>query len=190
MTAVVAKRHRLDPAHRGERQRRVEMREERAAARGLEAQRCSELCGIDRDQEEIVASGEVLRCRLGGLCGGREMDEAVAQIDSLAAINAGLIGRSPFLSSADLEDKLHRSSRSRKHRLDRSSQACASYHGGAECESDPRGRVTGKRRASVGERRQESGQRRDPPRVVRWRHHDHHDRQLRSAERQSLAKIR
>ena len=47
-------RQRLHPAHRRERQRAVEMREQRAAARGLVAQRGAERRGVDRDQHQIA----------------------------------------------------------------------------------------------------------------------------------------
>ena len=57
-------RQRLHPAHRGERQRAVEMREQRAAARGLIAQRGAERRGVDRDQHQVRRAGEMPRRRL------------------------------------------------------------------------------------------------------------------------------
>ena len=51
---VRAERQRLHPAHGRQRQRAVEMREQRAAARGLVAQGVAERVRVDRDEDEVV----------------------------------------------------------------------------------------------------------------------------------------
>jgi hypothetical protein len=125
------------------------MREQRAAARGLEAQGRAKLCGVDPDQQEIVTSGEMPRRRLGELLRRREMDEAVTRIDGRAAIDAFLFRHLPFLATADLEDELHLSSRLLHflassmlnlalERLAIEPWRRATYHDRAKCESRQR----------------------------------------------------
>jgi hypothetical protein len=57
------------------------VREEIAAARGLPAQRLTQVVGLDLQHHQVGLSGEVLARRLLRLSGGREVDEAVAQIE-------------------------------------------------------------------------------------------------------------
>ena len=70
VAAVRPERQRLHPGHGRDRQAPVEMREERAAARRLPAQRRPERMGIHRHQHEVALPGEVLRGRFGDLAGG------------------------------------------------------------------------------------------------------------------------
>ena len=93
MDAIRAERQGFDETHRTQQERPVEMREERSAARRLETQGLPERLGADGDQEEIAPPSEMLRRRLGKLFGGREMNEAVAQIRRRAAIDIFLFGQ-------------------------------------------------------------------------------------------------
>ena len=70
MPALGVERQRIDTAHRGEWQFAVEMRKQRAAARGLPLQERAERIGIDRDQNEIALPGKLLCRGLSGLLGG------------------------------------------------------------------------------------------------------------------------
>src|SRR5690606_1068250 len=87
-------------------QRSVEMREEVAAAARLPAQRRPQRRGIDGDKQQIVPSGEMPRRRLGELCGGREMDVAVAPVDIGAVETARRLGFGPCPRRGDLVDRL------------------------------------------------------------------------------------
>ena len=107
MSTIGAERHLLDEANCRQGQCPVEMREESAAARRLETQRRAERLRVDRNQDEIIASGKMPRGRFRQLLGCREMDEAVALVDRRAAIDALLLGAPPLGVSADLEDEAH-----------------------------------------------------------------------------------
>ena len=82
------------------------MREKRAAARWLEAQRIPERVRVDRDEHEAVFTGKVPRRRLSHLAGGGEMDEAVGKIDGCAVEPAGTLRLAPERARADLVDQV------------------------------------------------------------------------------------
>src|SRR5689334_18442890 len=82
------------------------MREALPAARDLPFERGSELFRIDCDEHEIALPREMLRRRLLGLRRGREMDEAVADIDTGALEDAFALGRLPIGSGEDFVDEL------------------------------------------------------------------------------------
>src|SRR5262249_5832099 len=63
---------------------------------------------VDGDENEIGGSGEILRCGLGDLGGGGEMDEAVARVGFAAGKSAAGFGRPPRGPSADFVDRRHR----------------------------------------------------------------------------------
>src|SRR5215831_4129226 len=81
VASVGGKRQRVDTDHGGDIERAVEMWKQRAAARGLPFERRAEALGVDVQQQEIALAGEMLRRGLGHLMRGREMNEAVFEID-------------------------------------------------------------------------------------------------------------
>lgn len=110
MLAIGTERQAPDPGNRVERQRRVEMRKEVAAARGLIAQRIeriAEFCRIDRDQQQIVLSGEMFFRGLTRLSAGREMNESVGEIDGRALETAFDFGLMPELRGSDFVEEIH-----------------------------------------------------------------------------------
>jgi hypothetical protein len=80
MAAVVTKRQRLDEEHVLKVQRAVEMREEVTAAGRLPSEAVPQSFRIDREQEEVIAPGEVGCQGSRHLPSRREMDEAVTEI--------------------------------------------------------------------------------------------------------------
>ena len=86
------------------------MREQRPAAGRLIAQGVAERLRLDRDEDEIGLPGEMPGGGLGGLRGGREMDEAVGAIDRRAGEGAGVLGRAPEIFRTDFEDQRHEGS--------------------------------------------------------------------------------
>ena len=105
VAAVGAERQRLDPQHGVERQRAIEMRKQRTAARGLPPQGRAERPGVDRDQHQVGGAGEMLGGGLGDLRRGGEMDEAVARIDRGAAKAPLALGLAPQRGGADFIDR-------------------------------------------------------------------------------------
>ncbi len=93
--AIRPERQRFDAGDGGKLERAVEMRKQRAAARGLPSQRLAEPRGIDADQQQIALAGEMLGRRFGELRGGGEMNEAVAQVGRGAGKAAGAFGLAP-----------------------------------------------------------------------------------------------
>jgi hypothetical protein len=69
-------------------ERRIQMREKRAAARNLIDQFIAKLSGIYGRQDEIILTVEMLGGRLWQLARRREVDVAVLQINGRAAKNA------------------------------------------------------------------------------------------------------
>src|SRR5262249_17986620 len=63
----------------------------------------------DRDQHQIALPRKMLGRGLGGLCGGREMDEAVGNIDACAREHPGAFGGLPFRCAEDFVNKLSHS---------------------------------------------------------------------------------
>ena len=80
MNSIWSERQRLDPNHGGKIERRVEMREERPAARLLPFQVPSKTPRIDRQKHEPGLAGEMSGEGVLELVGGGKMDEAVADI--------------------------------------------------------------------------------------------------------------
>src|SRR5579883_3605896 len=95
MRAIGAKRQRPRENDRGKIEWRVEVREERAAARDLVTQILAELSRIDADEQEIVRARKIFGSRLADLAPRREMDEAVALVDGRARKGARLFGLKP-----------------------------------------------------------------------------------------------
>src|SRR5437762_2701667 len=75
VAAGFVQRQRIDAVGGLHIQRRVEMREQRAAARRLPLQLVAERIGVNRDQHEIALAGKPFCRGLGSLLGGGEMDE-------------------------------------------------------------------------------------------------------------------
>ena len=90
VAAVRPERQRLDPQHRSKIERRVKMREQRAAARSLPFQVRPKPFRIDREQHKPGLAREMAGERALKLMGGGEMDEAVAEI-------VGGAGEAPWL---------------------------------------------------------------------------------------------
>ncbi|MCY1246997.1 hypothetical protein D9M72_602810 [compost metagenome] len=80
------------------------MREEGAAARGFVDQFHAERVAVDGDQKQAFLSLEMPRCRLHGLFGGGEMDEAVSKVDGCAVEASAALGFLPQRGRNDLVD--------------------------------------------------------------------------------------
>lgn len=106
MPSVRAERQRLGPAHRGEWQIAVEVREQRAAARGFPFECRPEGVGIDRDENEVALPGEVFRGGLGDLVRGGKVDVAVGEVDRRASELTRAFGCSPRGGVTDFVDRL------------------------------------------------------------------------------------
>lgn len=106
MLTVRAKRERLDPKHGGKIERRVEMREQRAAARWLPFQGRPEPFGIERDKNKIAVPGEMRGERSRKLMADREVDEAVAGIVGRAMETSRSPGRFEGGLAQDFIDRL------------------------------------------------------------------------------------
>ena len=104
MNAVGAERQRLDPERSGRIERRVEMREQRPAARDLPFERGAERLRVDGDEQQVALPGKMLRRGFPDLLGGGEMDIAVGDVDRRAVEAPGLLGRAPQRLGADLVD--------------------------------------------------------------------------------------
>src|ERR1700759_1858882 len=107
MAAIGAKGQGLDFRDGGQIERVIEMREQRAAARGLPFQACAERLGFEAHQQQVVLSGKMLRGCLLRLRGGGEMDIAVGEIDRRTAEDAGALGLTPEGRGDDLVDGGH-----------------------------------------------------------------------------------
>jgi hypothetical protein len=107
VTPAGTQRQRFDPPHGGERQHPVEVREQVAASRHLPFQRAVERLRIDRHHHQVGGAGEMPLRGLADLRRGREMDEAVADVDGGAAKVAGALGRAPLGRPADFVDGGH-----------------------------------------------------------------------------------
>ncbi len=106
--SVFTQRQGTRPNDRVERQRPIEMREQRPAARRLPAQRRPQRVGLDGRQDEVAAPREPFGRGFRRLRGGGEMDVAVGPVDRRADKDARRLGRAPFLGADDLEDQGHR----------------------------------------------------------------------------------
>jgi len=78
------------------------MREKRATARRLPFERLTERRHLDRDQKQALSPRKMARGRFRRLSGGREMDEAVVEIDRGADVAAFGLGGDPFVFAHDL----------------------------------------------------------------------------------------
>ncbi len=74
------------------------MREERPATRDFPDKPVTQRSGVERYQQESVLPGEMLRGRFLDLIGGRQMDEAIGQIDGGTFEYAVLLSRSQSAS--------------------------------------------------------------------------------------------
>jgi hypothetical protein len=119
---------RPDPAHSGEGQDSIQMREEVAAAGHLVAQGCSQRIGFDGDEQEVALLAKMLRRRLPNL--GRRGDVAVLQVDRRPGEDPGALRLIPQLFGADFVDETYHDD----------SELCG---GGLE-NSQPGGQDTGK----------------------------------------------
>ena len=100
MPAILAEGKRPRPQNRAEVEGSVEVWEQRSTARGLPSQRRAQRFRGDRDQDEVLASGEVLgRCLLDG-AGIGEMDVSVGDVDRRALVAVKIASRLPFLRAA------------------------------------------------------------------------------------------
>jgi hypothetical protein len=81
------------------------MREERAAARDLPAQRRAEAVGLDGDEHEAGLAREVPGQRAGKRVAGREMHEAVGAVDGRSLGLAGCLEVRPFVVAEQLVDQ-------------------------------------------------------------------------------------
>src|ERR1700730_8886314 len=86
---------RFDALHRAERERAIQVREQRAPARLLPFQRRPERLRIDRDEQEVFLPGKMLGERGFDLLGGGEMDVAVLVIGGRPAENLRTLGLAP-----------------------------------------------------------------------------------------------
>jgi hypothetical protein len=80
MTAVPVERQLFHATHGGDGQRVVQVRKQLAVARDLPSQRRGEGIGIDIQEQQVALTRVMLRRGLGRLQGGREVDEAVADV--------------------------------------------------------------------------------------------------------------
>src|SRR5262249_34082159 len=85
------------------------MREELPAARHFPFERWAKLLRIHRDKYESRLPREMLGRGLGRLLRGREMDEAVIQIDAGAFEHTRALGYLPFGRGEDFVDELRHS---------------------------------------------------------------------------------
>jgi len=76
-------------------QRRIKMREQGVAARGFENQLLTQSFGFKRHEHEIGLAGKMPGGGFLDLLAGREMDEAIGQIDWRAIKATGCGRRSP-----------------------------------------------------------------------------------------------
>ncbi len=102
--AIGAERQGLFPEHGGKGQVGIKVREEIAAARGLEDELFAERISIDGDEEKIVLAGEMAGGGLLRLRRGGEMDVAVGKIDGGALENPGVLRILPQTCRNDLVD--------------------------------------------------------------------------------------
>jgi hypothetical protein len=102
MLAAGTERQRIDAAHGRQRKVAIKMREERATARDFPFE--IESRGIDRDEQKIGGTGEMLRRRFRRLSGRREMDKAVLHIDGRTRESAQRLCGAPLLLMHDLVD--------------------------------------------------------------------------------------
>ena len=90
--AVRSERQILDPLRGGHGQLRVEVRKQRAAPRDLPLQLRARRVRVDRDDQEVALTLEVLRGGLADLRRGREVDVAVLEVDGCARERSGVPG--------------------------------------------------------------------------------------------------
>ena len=88
MGAIGLERQRPDPFGSRRLEWRIEMRKKCSAARDFELQRRPELFRLDGDKHQIVLAGEMLGGGFHHLGCGREMDEAVGEVDGGASEGA------------------------------------------------------------------------------------------------------
>ncbi len=90
-----------------DRKRSVEMREQRAAARGFPDKGGAQRFGLDLQHHQIGLAVKMQAGCLAGLRTGREMDVAVAVIDGGAGECTGSIGCHPSIAFEDFVDRGH-----------------------------------------------------------------------------------
>lgn len=83
----------------------IEMRKQIAPARGLPAQGRSEVFSLEPGYHQPVDRAEIPPRRLLGLRRGREMNEAVREIDRGASEFAGGLSPAPFLGGQQFVDR-------------------------------------------------------------------------------------
>lgn len=105
MAPVLAERQWRVPDDLVPLQRPIEMREKRAAARWLPAQRVAEPVGNGCRQNQVGDAGEMLRGRLGRLNGGGEVDEPVGEVDGRAPGHPRGVKGLPLGRPEDLVDQ-------------------------------------------------------------------------------------
>src|SRR5690348_17190211 len=104
MRAVIAERQCMNRNDGLQRQRAIEMREQRAGPRGLP------LPGVERtlrhhDQQHIRFAGTMTPRAFDNLFRCREMEKAVAAIVGRAMIAAGLFSPVPFCTAREMVEK-------------------------------------------------------------------------------------
>src|ERR1700744_4295787 len=97
----------MNVRHRAEIELAIEMREQVVVARAFPPQRIAERIRIDRDQEQADLPEEMLSCGFRDLPGGREMNEAIAQVVGAAVEHTLPLGFAPGRGRTDLVDRAH-----------------------------------------------------------------------------------
>src|SRR5690606_6821497 len=124
MCAFFIHRQGINAAHRLHRQDIIEMREKRATTRRLPFERLTESGHFHRNEEQSLAAGEMALCCFRCLCGGREMDEAVINIDSRTDEATLRLRDEPFMFADDLVDETGTGRHGTLPKEQRQDQAC------------------------------------------------------------------
>jgi len=105
VSAVGTKRQRLGPHDSDQIKRTVEVRKQRAAARGLPFEPVSELGDIDTDKDQVALAGKMLCRSFPDLVSRREMNEAIAQVCLRALEFSGALGLKPQRNRTNFIDQ-------------------------------------------------------------------------------------
>ncbi len=97
----------LGENHRVHRQRRIKVRKQRSAARGLEAQVLAEPFWVNRNEQQISVTAEIFLGGLFSLRGCREMDEPILKIDRSAVEPSLVLSLSPQSGGSNFIDQIH-----------------------------------------------------------------------------------
>src|SRR5579871_6895424 len=85
----------------------IEVREQLAVARAFPFERIAQHVRVNGNQEQAGLAGKMLSCGLSDLRCGREMDEAVADVDRAASEHTLPLRFAPGRCRADLVDLAH-----------------------------------------------------------------------------------